>query len=100
MSCPHRQSGGEDYSPKKKVKKNVPGDNPDIGMNADGDDEDQRDMIPSDEDAVDEMERVLDKEEKEMDDGDEDEEEDGETLERDVEIVEEALEEEVRRCRS
>ena len=47
---------------KKKVKKNLPGDNPmPEESNAD---EDDRDMIPSDEDAVDEMERELDKEEK------------------------------------
>jgi hypothetical protein len=77
---------------KKKVKKNIPGD-PVTDSNGD---EDQRDMISSEENAVDEMERVLDKEEKEMDDGDEDDDEDGETLERDVEILEEALEEEVK----
>jgi hypothetical protein len=44
---------------KKKVKKNGPFDNTPDNSNAD---EDQRDMIPCDEDAVDEMERVLDKE--------------------------------------
>lgn len=80
---------------KKKVKRNVPGDNPDLTMDSNAD-EDQHDMIPGDEDAVDEMERVLDKEEKEMDDGDEDDDEDGETLERDIEMVEEALEEEIK----
>ena len=79
---------------KKKVKKNLPGDNPmPEESNAD---EDDRDMIPSDEDAVDEMERELDKEEKEMDDGDEDDDEDGEALERDLDKLEVALEEEIK----
>ena len=83
---------------KKKVKKNGPFDDTPSLANDSNADEDERDMIPNDEDAVDEMERELDKEEKEMDEGagEEDGNEDSEALEKDVEMVEEAMREEIK----
>jgi hypothetical protein len=74
--------------PKKKKKKDVAANDPNVPNLAPSLDEDDPEMM---EDEIDKLVRVLDKEEKEMDEADEE----SDKLVRDLELIEEAMEEEI-----